>query len=155
MTEPVDAPATRTRRLRAARIPVVAVALSAGPALLLSGCSNGGAALAQAACVHVYDSIRLYTEAEHATSRAAVRAKVDRATNELDQALQLAAQANSANPAFNPLMTTLQETGRTPESNLIAALRAQCEAASNPTSQSAVPGSPTPGTVPAGAGSSG
>jgi hypothetical protein len=155
VTKPVDAPATRNRRLRAARIPVVAVALSTGPALLLSGCSNGGAALAQAACVHVYRSIHLYTEAEHATSATAVRAKVDRATNELDQALQLAAQANSANPAFNPLMTTLQETGRTPESNLIAALRAQCEAASNPTSQSPVPGGPTPGTVPAGAGSSG
>ncbi len=155
MTKPVDAPATRTRQLRAARIPVLAVALTAGPALLLGGCSNGGAALAQAACVHIYASIHLYTEAEHATSTAAVRAKVGRATSELDQALQLAAQANSANPAFNPLMTTLQEAGRTSESNLIAALRAQCEAAHNPTSQSPVPGPTTAGTAPAGAGSSG
>ncbi len=155
MTKLVDVPATRARRPRAARIPILAVALTAGPALLLGGCSNSGAALAQAACVHIYDSIHLYTEAEHATSTATVRAEVDRATSQLNQALPLAARANSADPAFNPLMTTLQEAGRTAESNLIAALRAQCEAANNPTSQSPVPGATTAGTVPAGAGPSG
>jgi hypothetical protein len=155
VTKVVGVPANHTRRLRAARIPVVAVALSAGTALLLNGCSNGGSVLARAACVHIYESIHLYTEAEHATSTAAVRAKVDEATSELNQALQMAARANSADPAFNPLMTTLQETGRTPESNLIPALRAQCEAAQNPTSESPIPGGPTPGTAPAGAGASG
>ncbi|HTX63566.1 MAG TPA: hypothetical protein VMD28_07980, partial [Acidimicrobiales bacterium] len=119
------------------------------------GCSNAGSSLARAACVHVDASIHLYTQAEHATTAARARTKVNQAANQLSEALQLAAQANSANPAFNPLMTTLQEIGRTSESNLIPALRAQCEAAENPTSQSPVPGGPTTGTAPAGGGSSG
>jgi hypothetical protein len=148
VSELPGAVATPARRLRAARLAAVGIALCASTALLLSGCSNGGSALARAACVHVYDSIHLYTQAQHARSVAAARAKADKATNELNEALQLAAQANTADPAFNPLMTTLQETGRTPESNLIPALRAQCEAAQNPTSQSPVPGGPTPGTAP-------
>ena len=155
MTRVVGVPANHTRRLRAARIPAVALALSASSALLLSGCSNAGSSLARAACVHVYTSIHLYTEAEHAQSTAAARTKVEQATNQLNQALQMAAQANSADPAFNPLMTTLQEIGRTSESNLIPALRAQCEAAQNPTSQSPVPAGPTSPTAPATGGSSG
>ncbi|MGH8989514.1 MAG: hypothetical protein ACRDXC_13125 [Acidimicrobiales bacterium] len=149
MTKLGGEPTDRTRRLRVARASAIAVALSVGAALLLGGCANSGVGLARAACVHVYESIHLYEEAGHAKSAAASRAKVDEATSELDRALQLAAQANSANPEFNPLMTTLQETGRTPESNLIPALRAQCEAAQTST-QSPVPG-PTPGTAPAGA----
>lgn len=155
MTRVVGVPANHARRLRAARVPAVALAVAAGSALLLSGCSNAGSSLARAACVHVDTSIHLYTEAEHATSAAAARTKVNQATSQLNQALQLAAQANSADPAFNPLMTTLQEIGRTSESNLIPALRAQCEAAQNPTSQSPVPGGPTSGTAPAGAGALG
>ncbi len=155
MTGVVGVPANHPRRLRAARILVVAVAVLASSALLLSACSNAGSSLAEEACVHVDASIHLYTEAEHAKSTSAARAKVYRATNELSQALPLAARANSADPAFNPLMTTLQEIGRTSESNLIPALRAQCEAAQNPTSASPVPAGPTSGTQPAGTSTSG
>ena len=140
--------ARRRHRLRRARLPA-AIAVSAGPALLLAGCSNVGNSLALAACAHVSTSIRLYSEAEHAATTAAARSKVDRAAEQLAEALPLAARATSANPAFNPLMTTLQEIGRTSEVNLIPALRAQCSAAENPTSQSPIPGGPTPGTVPA------
>jgi hypothetical protein len=131
-------------------VPALA-ALSVGAALLLSGCSNAGSALAQAACTHVDTSIHLFDQAERARTVAGAHEKADQATGQLDQALQLAARATSANPAFNPLMTTLQEIGRTSESNLIPALRAQCAAARNPTSQSPVPSTPTSGTVPAGA----
>jgi hypothetical protein len=121
----------------------------AGTALLLGGCSNAGSSLALLACDHVSASIRLYSEAQHATTTAAARTKVERAAAQLAEALPLAARATSTDPAFNPLMTTLQEIGRTSEANLIPALRAQCSAAESPTPQSPVPGGPTPGTVPA------
>jgi hypothetical protein len=137
-------------RLRRARAPALGAA-ALGLALLLGGCANAGSSLAQAACVHVSASIRLFRQAEHATTAAAARGKVEKAAGELEQALQLAARATSANPAFNPLMTTLQEIGRTSEANLIPALRAQCAAARNPTSQSPVPSAPTSGTTPTGA----
>jgi thioredoxin-like negative regulator of GroEL len=138
-------PTARSRRLRAARLTVL-LTFAVGGALLMSACSNSGSSLAQQACVHVGASIRLYTEAEHATSTSEARDKVAKATSQLDQALQLAARANSADPAFNPLMTTLQEIGRTSEANLIPALRAQCAAAQNPTGMSPFPGGSTTGT---------
>lgn len=150
MTEVARAREGGGSRLRAARIPAIAVAVTAGAALLVSGCSNTGSSLAQEACVHVDASIHLYNEAKHATTTAGAREKVDRATGQLNKALQFAARATSADPAFNPLMTTLQEVGRTSEANLISALRAQCAAAQHPTSQSPVPG-PTQGTVTTGA----
>jgi hypothetical protein len=149
--------ANRNRRLRAARIPVAALAAAASAALLLSGCSNNGTALAKQACVHVDVSMRLYTEAEHAKTTATARKRVDEAANQLNQAEPLAARANSADPAYNPLMTTLQEIGRTSEANLIPALRAQCAAAQNPTvtAQSPVSSVPTSATSPAGTGAPG
>jgi hypothetical protein len=155
MTAVAGTPADGGRRLRAAALLAVGIVVAIGGGMLVSGCANDGASLAQQACVHVDSSIRLYTEAEHAGSSASARAKVDKATDQLNQALQFAAEANSANPAFNPLMTTLQEIGRTSEANLITALRAQCVAARDPTSQSPVPGGPTSGTVPAGTGTHG
>lgn len=113
-----------------------AVALSGGVAVLLAGCSNSGASLAKQACVHVDASIRLYTQAEHDSNSSTARKKAYEAVAQLDLAEPIAAQANSADPAFNPLMTTLQEIGRTSEANLIPALRAQCAAAANPTAGS-------------------
>ncbi len=124
------------RTARSVRRLTAAVALSGGAALLLSACSNSGTALAQKACVHVDASIRLYTEAQHETDVATARRKANEAVTQLEDALQFAAQATSSNPAFNPLMTTLQEIGRTTESNLIPALRAQCAAATSATAGS-------------------
>lgn len=112
---------------------MAAVALAGALAVALSGCTNGATALAKQACVHVDASIRLYTQAEHETDVATARRKADEAIGQLEDALPIAARANSADAAFNPLMTTLQEIGRTSESNLIPALRAQCAATSNPT----------------------
>ena len=73
---------------------------------------------------------------------------VGRGPTTIEQAEQLAAQANSADPAYNPLMTTLQEIGRTSEANLIPALKAQCDAANNPTAQGPVTSGPAPVTAP-------
>lgn len=128
---------------RRARVVLSAAVLASGGALL-AACGNGGTSLAQQACVHVDASIRLYTQARHASTLEEARAKVDAATGQLAQALPLAARATSTDPAFNPLMTTLQEIGRTSEANLIPALRAQCAAADNPAAQAPIP-SATPG----------
>jgi len=141
------APALRARWSRVGPAVTVAVVLSGGGALL-SGCASAGSALARQACVHVDASIRLFTRAEHATSAARARAEVVRAAGELNDAEQLAAQANSADPSYNPLMTTLQEIGRTSEANLIPALRAQCAAAQSSTATSPVPAAPTSATAP-------
>lgn len=122
----------------------MALALCAAAGLALSACSGSGTSLARQACAHVETSIRLYVQAEHAADLATARRKATEAIGQLEQAEQLAAQANSADPAFNPLMTTLQEIGRTSEANLIPALRAQCAAAQNPTSGT------TPGAAPTG-----
>ena len=115
------------------RTATAALALCVGGPLLFASCSDAGASLARQACVHISRSIQLYSQAEHATAAARARAKANEAAGQLEKALPLAAQANSADPAYNPLMTTLQEIGRTSEANLIPALRAQCAAASNPT----------------------
>ena len=115
-------------------------------AFALSACSGAGSSLAQQACVHVDASIRLFTQAEHATDAAVAQSKATKAAAELAKAEPIAARANSTDPAYNPLMTTLQEASRTSEANLIPALRAQCSAARNPTAQQTPVGAGTPST---------
>jgi hypothetical protein len=125
--------------------------------VLLSGCGQqDGVDLARQACGHVTISIKLYERAAHdADTGRAARERTD-AIEQLEGALQLAAQANSANPEWNPLMTTLQESERISEQYLLPALRAQCALAdsSNPQAPvitSTVPGqppAPTPSTLP-------
>lgn len=131
-----------------ARGAAAAAGLVLAAGVLVSACANNGTSLAEQACVHVHASIRLYTRAEHATTRTTATREARRATVELEKAEPLAARANDANPVFNPLMTTLQEVGRTSESNLIPALQAQCDAASNPSSLNQVPSGPAPTTSP-------
>ncbi len=126
----------------AARVAAVAVTCTVG-SFALSACGSAGPALALQACVHVDASIRLYHEAEHTRNPSTARREAVKATDQLAQAEPLAARATSADPAFNPLMTTLQENGRTSESNLIPALRAQCAAARNPTGQGGFGTAPT------------
>lgn len=138
----------RTRpRGKAARSAAAAGLVLAG-GVVLSACSNGGTSLAQEACAHIHTSIRLFTHAEHEGNQAAAARNAEKAIVQLEQAEQLAAQANSADPAYNPLMTTLQEIGRTSEANLIPALQSQCDAANNPTAQSPVTSGPAPVTAP-------
>jgi len=137
-------------------------------AVVLSGCGGSGQALAQEACAHVNRSIRLYSESEHQPDAARASAERARAIEQLEAAEPLAAMANSDDPQWNPLMTTLQEIGRDSEANLVAALQAQCATAggngsssgsssgggggkANPVTPSSVPGqpaAPTPSTLP-------
>lgn len=139
------------------RVTMASVVVAAGAlAVVLSGCGGSGQVLAQEACAHVHRSIRLYTEAEHQPDPARASAERARAVVQLEAAEPLAAMANSDDPQWNPLMTTLQEIGRDSEANLVAALQAQCATAggseeANPATPSSVPGqpaAPTPSTLP-------
>jgi hypothetical protein len=112
-------------------------------AIILSACGDAGLTLAREACVHVKSSLRLYAASETDTSAAA--ADRTRAIEQLEVALPLAAQATSADPQWNPLMTTLQEIGRSSEANLVAALRAQCAQADTPNEQAPAVPSTLPG----------
>lgn len=140
-----------TRRATAGPLAVSVVAA----ALLLAGCGGGGLGLARQACRHVDLSLSLYERSQHEAPKQA-SADQYRATVQLQDALQLAAQANSADPQYNPLMTTLQEIGRIPEAHLVVALRASCNLANSanpvaPVITSTVPGQPTvstPSTLP-------
>lgn len=140
-------PTARNPRLRAA---TGAAALLLGGSLLLSACGNNGLTLARQACVHVNASLSLYEKSLQDTDPTRAANQVRRATEQLELALPLAAQANSADPQWNPLMTTLQEIGRNSEANLVAALRAQCTQAAQPNEQApVVGGTPTTGPTPA------
>lgn len=118
--------------------------------LLLAACSNDGLTLARQACTYVDRSIRLYSLALKEQNAVTADAERRQAMIELETAIPLAAQANSADPQWNPLMTTLQESRRNELSNLIPALRAQCHQASLPNEQA-----PVPNNVPTGGGGSG
>lgn len=120
-----------------------------GCGVLATSCSNNGLSLARQACVHVDTSIRLYTDSQREADPAKAAEQQRKATIELEAALQLAAQANSADPQWNPLMTTLQEVGRNSEGHLITALRAQCTQAAQPNEEAPVVTSPPSGPSPA------
>jgi hypothetical protein len=143
----------RARRRGATATAVLAVALLP---LVLTACGGAGQALAREACVHVKTSIRLYTAAERAPEGKRAASERTGALEQLEAALPLAARATSADPQWNPLMTTLQEIGRNSEAHLVSALRAQCALADSnneqaPVITSTIPGqptSPTPSTLP-------
>ena len=128
-----------------------AILAAAGIALGLGACGNDGLSLARQACVKVDASLELYHHSAHATDPATAAREQRQATVDLEEALPLAAQANSADPQWNPLMTTLQEVGRNSEGHLVAALRAQCNQAAQPNEQAPVV-SPQPSVATGGAG---
>jgi hypothetical protein len=134
-------------KLKAAPAPTALAAVLAGALIVVSlaGCTDDGTGLARQACVHVDRSIALYHQSEQAADATAAADRRAEALAQLDRALPLAAQANSANPAWNPLMTTLEEAGTNREANLIRALTAQCAATRSRTS-------PIRFTVPTGSG---
>lgn len=127
-----------------------ALALLFGGSLALSACGNNGLSLARQACVHVNQSLNLYAKSVHDPNPARSAVQQQRATEQLELALPLASQANSADPQWNPLMTTLQEIGRNSEAHLVAALRAQCTQAAQPNEEApVVGGTPATGRTPA------
>lgn len=121
--------AERLSRLRRAAL---AAAAAAALAVALSGCSSRDAlGLARQACAHVQRSIALYKAAATATQPAQQQADSAQALTELRAALPLAATAAGANGQWEALMTTLSESSRVSEVDLIPALTAQCADAAN------------------------
>jgi hypothetical protein len=121
----------------------VASAVIAASALTFAACSDqSGLGLAREACGHVQSSIVSYEAGVHASDRSTSAHDLKRATNELQAAEPLAAEATSADGQWNALMTTLNELGQVDEGHLISALQAQCAVANR--GQPQLPNGPGP-----------
>jgi hypothetical protein len=134
-------------RISTPSVTVAACILAAG---LLGGCGDqSGVALARQACAHVDASIRLYEQSLRDPSARQAAADRLTAVAQLDDAEQPAADATSADAAWNPLMTTIREIDVTDEGHLVSALRQQCALAQSPNPQPPVtnnaPGTPRSG----------
>ncbi|MHB8680487.1 MAG: hypothetical protein ACYDA2_00105 [Acidimicrobiales bacterium] len=121
---------------------------SAVAALALAGCANSNAlGLVRQACGHVQRSFGLYQAATSASDAAHQAADEAAAHEQLRQALPLAAKAAGESPEWSALSTTLSESSRVPESDLVSALHQQCadigSGGSAPTTSSSAPGVPT------------
>jgi len=93
----------------------------------VAGCANFDAtSLVRQACTHVDRSLTLYRSAGHATSAQAQATLVAAALAELRAALPLAATAAGQSAQWQALTTTLSESSRVPESDLVNALQQQC-----------------------------
>jgi len=104
-----------------------AAALLATLLVVLPGCATSNAiGLARQACVHVNRSLVLY---EHSRTEDGAHATADAnaAMNQLREGLPDAATAAGEDGQFQGLMTTLAESARIPESNLVNALQDQCQ----------------------------
>lgn len=126
---------------------LLVLVLGLGGAMALASCGQqNGVALAQQACTHIDQSIQNYNEAQKIATVDPGRAAVLRrqAAKGLIAAIPIAAQANSINGQWNPLVTTLSESSTVNEGHLEVALNAQCQMAK--TGQ--VPGLLTPTTLP-------
>lgn len=98
-------------------------------ALFLSGCANSHAlALVHQACTHVDRSLSLYQRSTTDAVPATAQADSAAALAQLRLALPLAATAAGENPEWQAFMTTLSESSRVPESDLVSALGQQCAA---------------------------
>ena len=115
--------------------------------LALSGCGQGGQALAQQACTHVALSVR-YFERSTATDLPAAQAAHlrSKASAELRAALPLAADATADNGNLNSLMTTIAEGATVDESHLVPALKGQCALVNTNINTNPDPGGNLPGT---------
>lgn len=105
-----------------------AVVVTALAVLGLSGCSNSHAlSLVRQACTHVERSLVLYQASATATSPAVQQSQSAAALAELRKALPLASSAAGENAQWQAFSITLSESSRVPESDLVAALRQQCD----------------------------
>jgi hypothetical protein len=96
---------------------------------LAGGCGSGDAkGLALQACSHVDRSVTLYERSLTETGPAQ-SADQDQALAELNDAQGPAAQAAGEDPQWEGLVTTISNSSRVPESDLVGALKAQCQAA--------------------------
>jgi hypothetical protein len=102
-------------------------AISVLAAIGLQGCANSDAlGLVRQACVHVQRSLVLYQQSTTAASPGVAQAEGTGALDQLRAALPLAATAAGENAQWDALETTLSESSRVPESDLVRALQAQC-----------------------------
>lgn len=83
----------------------------------------------RAPCADVNHSIKLYNDAVGAISGAEARADVAQAYVQLRDALPLAAAATSQNGQWVALETTLSESSRVEEGNLVSGLQQECAVA--------------------------
>jgi hypothetical protein len=112
---------------RPARRLVGAAAIGVGATLGLGGCANSHAlALVRQACTHVNHSLDLYEKSTTDPSPAGQQADSTAALEQLRLALPLAATAAGENAQWQAFMTTLSESSRVPESDLVVALTQQC-----------------------------
>lgn len=110
---------------------LAAAAVAALCATGTAACGTSDAlALARQACGHVQRSISLYQASQSAGTPAARQQQAAAALAELRQALPLAATAAGESAQWQALMTTLTESSRVPESDLVSALQQQCADAS-------------------------
>jgi hypothetical protein len=99
----------------------------------LAGCATSHAlALAQLACEHVSHSISDYQDSLNATNPTTTANDQSAALLQLRYALTSAALAAGQDGQWQALMTTLAESSRVPEADLIPALEAQCQTAEHP-----------------------
>jgi hypothetical protein len=128
--EPVPARGGAQLARRGLRIPLAAALVVA---VLLGGCANRDAlGLARRACQHVDRSIALWRKAAAEGNRAQAMALRSQSLEQLRAALPEAAIAAGEASQWQALMTTLAESSRVPESDLLPALEAQCAAARTP-----------------------
>ncbi len=139
---------TRVTDRRAPGRPFAAVVAVVGLAIGLSACGSSGTGLAQQACSHVNRSIVLLTRAEHEADATSAGSLRQRAYDQLRDALPIAAEAAYHDGQFQALMTTVAESNRVPETTLVSALRAQCQAADSSTFGQPAPPSSIPPPAP-------
>lgn len=118
--------------------------------LCLAGCSTAPSAGANGAraCQHVARSLSLYRAAA-ATADPQVAATYKReALDQLRAALPLAAIAATASGQWQALQTTLSESTRVPEGQLVNALSDQCPGAAPSSTPAGQPSGSSGGTAP-------
>lgn len=106
---------------------VLGLLLAAGG--ILGACSSSGAGLARQSCQHVQRSLQIFARAQEEVSPKAASAERAAALQQLRLALPLAALASTDSGTWDPLATTLSESSRVPEGNLVHALQAECTSA--------------------------
>jgi ABC-type phosphate/phosphonate transport system substrate-binding protein len=95
----------------------------------LAACSGAANANGQLACQHVETSLHLYAQANAAARSGETALAAQERSNALEQlriALPLASNAAGSDGDWQPLMATLSESNRVPESYLVNALTQQC-----------------------------
>lgn len=115
---------------------------------VMAGCANSNAlALVRQACVHVRHSLDDYARIHSAPSPAVAQADTASALGQLQAALPLAATAAGEDGQWQAFSTTLSESSRVPESDLVVALREQCADAQGgfvPTTTTTTTSAPVP-----------